>query len=235
MQRVQIYATIIQNGVIYMQARLTKISKNEIAAFLGYGDTAIPEQVSTQIDACINILHRCSASLATYKIFEKQNEYLNKHILLGKDINTLLRDCDKVILFAATLGMGAEAELSRLQATDMAMAVIFDACASCAIESICDNFCEDLKNKYGYITDRFSVGYGDYPFSVQREFEKLLDMPKSIGVTMTDSGLMIPQKSVTAIIGIASSPQAGYKRGCDGCSMKDNCDYRKDCKHCDRQ
>ena len=50
---------------------------------------------------------------------------------------------------------------------------------------------------------RFSAGYGDLPLGVQREIFAALDCPKHIGLTLNDSLLMSPTKSVTAIVGIS--------------------------------
>ena len=49
---------------------------------------------------------------------------------------------------------------------------------------------------------RFSPGYGDLPLDVQRPLFAALDVPRKIGVSLTDSLLMAPSKSVSAIIGI---------------------------------
>ena len=51
---------------------------------------------------------------------------------------------------------------------------------------------------------RFSPGYGDLPLEMQREVCAVLNMPKEIGVSLTDTLLMTPSKSVTAIVGVAA-------------------------------
>ena len=79
---------------------------------------------------------------------------------------------------------------------------MFDALATERIEALCDVFCEDIEKEYGKTRPRFSAGYGDLPLELQREIFSVLDCPKSIGLTLTDSLLMSPSKSVTAIVGI---------------------------------
>lgn len=49
---------------------------------------------------------------------------------------------------------------------------------------------------------RFSAGYGDLPLEVQKDIFRVLDCPRKIGLTLNDSLLMSPTKSVTAIVGI---------------------------------
>ena len=51
---------------------------------------------------------------------------------------------------------------------------------------------------------RFSPGYGDLPIEVQKDFLPLLDAERRLGITLSESCLMAPSKSVTAIIGVAS-------------------------------
>ena len=157
--------------------------------------------------------------------------------LKGGDVQKLLKECGKVILFAVTLGSGIDMLIKRRSRTDMAEAVIIDSCASTAIENVCDNFCADLAAEAApyFLTDRFSPGYGDLPFEQQTDFCRALDIERRIGVTLTPGGLMLPQKSVTAIVGIADTEQRMRFRGCAYCSSFKNCSYRKNGQSCGRQ
>ena len=104
---------------------------------------------------------------------------------------------------------------------------MLDCCASAAIENVCDNLCADLQEELeGYLTDRFSPGYGDLPITLQRSFLLALNAQRRIGLTVTDSCLLIPSKSVTAIIGVSDAPVERGTRGCAVCNMKDSCAYR---------
>ena len=49
----------------------------------------------------------------------------------------------------------------------MMKAVLFDSCASAAIEAVCDNLQKELQQSYPYLTDRYSCGYGDLPITLQ--------------------------------------------------------------------
>ena len=49
---------------------------------------------------------------------------------------------------------------------------------------------------------RYSPGYGDLPLELQREIIRVLDCGRTIGITLTESLLMQPSKSVTAVIGM---------------------------------
>jgi len=82
-----------------------------------------------------------------------------------------------------------------------------------------------------YLTDRFSPGYGDLPLEVQ---PALLEAAQAhrIGVTAAPSLMMIPQKSVSALIGLSDRPQMARIRGCAFCRMNQTCTLRKAGKSC---
>jgi 5-methyltetrahydrofolate--homocysteine methyltransferase len=116
----------------------------------------------------------------------------------------------------------------------MAKAVVLDSFASVAIEQLCNKADKILAEKYkdSYLTFRFSPGYGDYPLELQREFLNILDAPRKIGLTVNDSFLLTPTKSVTAIIGISPSEIERKKRGCATCNMRGKCLYVRKGEHC---
>ena len=74
------------------------------------------------------------------------------------------------------------------------------------------------------IRPRFSAGYGDLDVSFQKEIFGVLDCHKKIGLTLNDSMLMSPTKSVTAIVGIG--PERKHQSKCENCNVKD-CEYNE--------
>ncbi len=215
-----------------MEARLTGISRRETLKYLGYAGSPLPEDVLEQLSAGEREILQRAAPRVLWRLFDRgpAGELAGTgYTPAGDDIRDLLRDCDQVILMAATLGMETEALLRRTQASDMARAVILDAAASAAIENVCDNLCADLAEAFAprCLTDRFSPGYGDMPVSQQAELFRLLDISRRIGISLSESGLMVPQKSVTALIGVSDRPQGRRSRGCEACAMSADCAYRK--------
>ncbi len=154
-------------------------------------------------------------------------------LLQGSDIKEHLKDCERVIVFAATLGTAAEKLIRTAEVMDMAYAVVLDAYASAFIEDYCDRCETELHEKTGgFFTWRYSPGYGDYPISVQSDFIRFLSADKKIGLTATENHILIPRKSVTALIGISEKPQQKEKRSCESCNMKETCKFRKDGQGC---
>ena len=154
-------------------------------------------------------------------------------LLHGEDIKKHISDCGKVIIFAATLGVAFERLIRTAEITDMAYAVVLDAFASAYIEDYCDRCEAELHKKTGgFFTWRYSPGYGDYPVSLQSDFIRFLSADKKIGLTATENHILIPRKSVTAIIGVSEKPQQKEKRSCESCNMKETCKFRKDGQGC---
>lgn len=116
----------------------------------------------------------------------------------SKSLKTFLGGDCALYIFAATVGLGADRLISRYSLTKPSRAVITDGCATAAIESFCDYICRDI-----FLTDeqaRFSPGYGDLPLEMQKDILNYLDASLNIGLSMTDSYLLTPTKSVTAIV-----------------------------------
>ena len=146
----------------------------------------------------------------------------------------MLGECSQAVLLACTLGAGFEALLRAEQARSMARAAMLDACGSAWVEAGCDAAEEEISARFPelYRTDRFSPGYGDLPLTIQKDVCALLDAPRRLGVQVTDSFLMNPSKSVTAVIGLSDRPQPARIRGCGFCSLRESCQYRKGGKTC---
>ena len=148
-----------------------------------------------------------------------------------------LAGCDRAVLFAATVGLEMDRLIVRYSAVSPARALMLQAVGAERIESLCDLFCEDTARRAARegrrTRPRFSPGYGDLPLEMQRDIFRALDCQRAIGLTLNESLLMSPSKSVTALIGIG--PDTGTAKeaadvpdasgGCAGCAETD-CLYR---------
>ena len=83
-----------------------------------------------------------------------------------------------------------------------------------------------------YLTGRFSPGYGDWDIAVQPLVANALDTVRRAGLCVTDTNLMTPRKSVTAVLGLSSQPVKGKLAGCGHCVLRTRCEYRKRGKTC---
>ena len=221
-----------------MEARLTDIDRGEAMAYLGWHGAAAPTAAEADIDRCAARIMAAARPRIVWRLFALAPDGMLIGAAFrpaGRDIQALLSGCSGAILMAATLGTEVDTLIRREQVIDMAEAMMLDACGSAAIENVCDNLYADLAAAVSprYLTDRFSPGYGDLPLSQQAELSRALDMPRRIGVTLSDSGLMIPQKTVTAIIGVSPEPVQRRRNGCDACTLARTCAFRKDGKTCE--
>lgn len=123
----------------------------------------------------------------------------------SRDLSKDLCGCDRAVIFAATVGLGIDRLIAKYGKTSPSLALAIQAYGAERIESLCDAFCAEAKQKYGNIRPRFSAGYGDLPLEFQNCIFSILNCNKSIGLTLNGSLLMSPSKSVTAIIGIGKT------------------------------
>jgi len=145
----------------------------------------------------------------------------------GLSIN--LKNCSNAILFGATIGIRFDMLIRKTMARDLAGSIWLQAIGTERIEALCNGFCEEQERKASekgfLLKPRFSPGYGDCPLTFQKDMFSLLDCSRHIGLSLTDSCLMVPSKSVTAIIGITID-SCEMKTGCSQCG-KINCSFRK--------
>lgn len=141
-----------------------------------------------------------------------------------------LAGCHQIVVFAATLGLGLDRLLARYGRLSPAKALLLQAIGAERIEGLCDVFCEQIRAEAQVAgrspAPRFSPGYGDFPLSVQRDIFRVLDCPRKIGLTLNESLLMSPSKSVTAVIGLGQPKPADCAAGCSQCGKTD-CIYRR--------
>ena len=155
-------------------------------------------------------------------------------VLPGRTAAVMLRTCSHAALLVCTLGTTFDALARQVQARDFADALLLDGFGGAYVEAGCNAAEREIAAKLPgkYLTDRFSPGYGDLPLDVQSPLLALTDATRRLGVTLSESNLMNPLKSVTAVIGLSDTPQRAWIRGCDFCAMRTRCNLRKAGKTC---
>ena len=124
----------------------------------------------------------------------------------SEKLRRTIEECDKAVLFAATIGSGIDRLIRRYEKADPKLGLLLQGLGAERVESLCDAFNDEVtsicKSLGRETCMRYSPGYGDLPIEVQREFLPLLDAERRLGITLSESCLMAPSKSVTAIIGV---------------------------------
>ena len=115
---------------------------------------------------------------------------------------TRLGDKD-VVFLCGTIGAEFDAWQRRLSVLSAADALLSQEIGLAAVEKVMDELEERSRKEVEVegkkLKPRRSPGYGDLPLSLSRTILEELDAPRKIGVSITDSDLLVPSKSVTAI------------------------------------
>ena len=212
----------------------------EILRYMGTPPHKADEATRSLAAACGDELLSAAAPRWCERVFdlsfESDGVALDGELLLGgQELKAHLNGCQKAAVFCATLGADVDALIRRAQYVDLARALGLDCAAGALVEQLCDRIEAHLHAQYPdlYSPYRFSPGYGDLPLSVQGPLLDRLNARRLIGLSATDSCILTPRKSVTAILGLAESPIPTHKRSCALCPARDGCQLRKTGVHCD--
>ena len=215
---------------------MTDMRTREAIRYLGYGKHAVDERTLALISDSFRELESCARAKSIYRIFGCSRESeceitIGTMHIKSRSLARNLEDCRAAALLGATLGAEVDLRMNRDALTDMARAVVWQACAAAYLEEYCDRVQAQIKREAAedgkLLRPRFSPGYGDFDISHQEELLRMLDAQKTIGLTLTDSRMLAPTKSVTAVIGISDTGENCPETGCEACGKKD-CRYRRD-------
>ncbi|NCB62071.1 MAG: methionine synthase, partial [Clostridia bacterium] len=192
-----------------MDLTLTDFPLSEALRYMGCpGGKANPDTLALA-ESCARKLLAAACPKWLYQVYtllpgERGVELDCGLSLPGSDLAVHLKGCDRAALLCVTLSAPADALIRRAQAVDMAEALALDACATAAVEAACDLAEAEIKRQFPgcEFPFRFSPGYGDLPITLQDPILTLLDAPRKIGLCATDSSILTPRKSVTAVLGI---------------------------------
>lgn len=211
----------------------------EVLRYMGMPPERADEATRTLAVQCGEQLLNTTAPRWCGKVFalsfEADGVRLDSDLLLpGQELKSHLSGCPSAVVFCATLGAEVDALIRRTQYTDMAQALALDCAAGALVEQLCDRIEGHIHTQFPgqFSPYRFSPGYGDLPLEVQCALLDLLDAHRLIGLSATDSCILTPRKSVTAILGLSDTPIPAYKRSCPLCPNADNCQLRKTGGHC---
>ncbi len=213
-----------------------RAQKTEIEQRLGYAPGAAPGVFSDMID---QVFAQAAASLdirAGYAIRPLRRPADRRDGLATGDVffhtrNIVaaeLAEASEAALFVCTIGPALSTRAAELtREGDPALGYIVDTAASEFAEKTAavlhDHIAALEAGRGRGVTNRYSPGYCNWPVAEQHLLFSLLP-PGFCGVTLTESALMLPVKSVSGIIGIGVGVELHDYR-CDRCGVTD-CIYR---------
>ncbi|MGO2314930.1 MAG: methionine synthase [Pseudolactococcus laudensis] len=189
------------------------IEKSEVLRYLGYRrKQELTPDISALVDEMIMEVQNVSNARYLYQAYDFTLDEANHAIhltntdlvLQSKQLYSHLKHAKQVVLLAATLGIEVERQVRLYELSEMTKAFVLDAACVDYIEKICDLAEVDIDSQFtdSVLNRRFSPGYGDLSLEVQPQFLKTLGADRQLGLTLTENYLMIPRKSVTAILGL---------------------------------
>lgn len=190
------------NVKLYPPDALSFPDRREIFRYAGAKDAGEREN---------SLLTECLAELLphlSYRVAwaEYPVRITGTHLNLGftetdsADLSKNLRSSPRIVLFAATVGFAPDRLAMKYSRISPVKALFLESVGNERIEALCDTFCAEFPGA----RPRFSPGYGDLTLTLQREIITALDCPRKIGLTLNESLLLSPTKSVTAIMGLAN-------------------------------
>ena len=212
-------------------------TKSEVLRYLGRKGHTVPPDLDGLVDECIALMREAAVFRQIHLTFpismgaEGIEPVGTGLILRGKDITRHLSGCWQAVLLAATLGAGADALINRWKRVDQTRSLVLDACATQLIEEGCDEIQRQIwaeaASRGLAATGRFSPGYGDLSLEVQPGILEALNAGRRIGLTCTEHYIMLPRKSVTALIGLSENAVI-HTGGCVNCNLYDKCGFRSE-------
>ncbi len=206
------------------------VPRKEVYRYLGYRGALPEEDMRRKAEDVIEKLRQVAQPRMTYRRFpltwQEGKASVAGFALEGGDIHRNLLGCREAYLVAATLGGGTDRLMTRLALSSSADMVLLQAVAAAALEEVLD--LEEQAVKQRLLSEglslrpRFSPGYGDLPLTMQPRILEALAAPKLIGLSITNSLMLTPQKSVTALAGICKTGEERvHEKGCRACDKLD--------------
>lgn len=193
------------------------ISENNIIELLGYDADTVPEPVLETIGFILNELPNKVRLQSGYKIFNPKKVKLsgdsftidNRTFNCGKIIYSSLKNSETIGFLISSIGEEIE-NWSKyfMDNNEILKGYLIDKVASELVEQLADRTESLLEKELGKIelkaTNRYSPGYCGWSVADQQNLFSLIP-EKFCGVSLNDNSMMIPIKSVSAIIGVGEN------------------------------
>lgn len=179
--------------------------KREACRYMGYRGEVKSEALEEIYGECLELFKKEVDYKAVYREVPVSLE--NGIVDFGfcrienENLYKNMSGCSSAVVFAATAGVGTDRLIMRCSALSAVEAMVCDCIASSAVEVWCDEV-NSVAVGDREAKPRFSPGYGGVSLSYQAAILSFLDAQRKLGITLNDSMMMTPKKSVTAFIGI---------------------------------
>ena len=214
-----------------------EIDKHLVLRNIGYASHRKPSaRVASVLDEYIENANQLIEPLYSYIIKDIERVrrscvFIDGSIVLRSQVITeMLKECNKIAIFVATIGSHLEETVIRLAEDGLVLqSAILDSIGSVATEKVADHVQNEVKKvaeaEELCTSRRFSPGYCDWTIRQQKEVFRALD-GNTAGIRLTRECLMLPRKSMSGIIGIGPRNMENYNP-CKTCKKPD-CQGRRE-------
>lgn len=203
----------------------SKIRENAFK-YLGYQGQLTEDSIVDLVDECLSEIKEMASFKVIYQTFPLsfdplyiEDANINIHY---PNLIELFQNCHDVIIIGCTLGIQIDRKLKYYSHIHLTKMVIFDAVASSYLEECCDEY--ENEHIIGKRTYRFCPGYGNVPIELNKSLARVIDCQKKIGLTVQDSHILLPQKSMIGLIGLGDNQKI---KSCRNCLHLKDCSFRK--------
>lgn len=211
-----------------------RVDRRQAARYLGYGGRLPEGDTASLLESCARELEEAAVPRWVSRLVSV--ELAGESVRLAgvpvesRDLTKRLEGCREAVLMAVTLGAPVDRLLQKYGRTDVSRAAVLDAAAGTLLESAAAAGRAPLFRAAGkrglYLLPPFGPGYGDFPLEAQGLLLSLTDAGRSIGLAVTQGGVLVPSKSLTAVLGVTCVPQPQEIEKCRYCENI-SCPYRK--------
>ncbi len=178
-----------------VEPRLLALCESELRARLG-GECDVSDYFPDELSESI----RAAYVAERVEIRRTDRElYIGNILVESRALESMAKDSEYCFFLICTLGLGVDRLISKCAVTSPTRAFVLDALADAYIEALCDKAENSIAGE-GTRHVRLSPGYGDIDLSLGAMIIKSLDAERTLGIKLSESGLMIPKKTVSAIV-----------------------------------
>lgn len=217
-------------------ASLRQINLQEAKRYAGLAKTNFDEKMLKKACLDVQVLSKVQGSweIWDYNAASAEIKASPPAYIEGNKIRNFLHTAEKLIFLSITIGDAVEKSITDcFKAGQYAYSLLLDAAATAAVENAGDEMEKHLRHLFqskGYqLLPRFSPGYGDWDIKFQPVMLSLAQAA-AIHISLTESFMLVPRKSITAVIGLVPNQMPVTQDiPCRNCT-KINCLARKEIK-----
>ena len=182
-----------------VDARELRLDSRELAARLGTPYGLESGELAGVYNELLNVANPAYVAMRVELNRENGGISIGKAFSKSASLMKISEGASSSFILVATLGLGVDRLIMKKAGISPSEAFIIDAMADVLVEALCDlaesQMCDGLETR-----PRFSPGYGDLELSLGKDLVAIAGADKMLGIRMSESGLMIPKKSVNALI-----------------------------------